>query len=382
MKILEVVFHLNSGGAERFVVDLSNELSKTNEVVLLALKEDKSNPEEFLFYKFDLSERVKYKNVGLPSSSYKPFTMWQVYKAIKAEKPDIVHMHAAGMPKFCYLANLLLGKKITFVQTIHNDVNRGYSTAIYDFLHATLGRWKMIRFAAISETNYQEQKKLYPHTMATCIVNGRAPMQPTEKIEDVRREIASLKKKTDTIVVLHVARCNPQKNQMLLIDSFNTLIAKGTDAMLLIIGNSYDSELGASLKVAAGPNIYFLGTRKNISDYMANADVFVLSSAFEGMPITIIEALLSGVPVVSTPVCGAVDAVDGKNGVLSDGYTTDSYTAALSKVISNLAYYKANAQKMKENSPYTIKACAEKYLEFFKSQETGESYPLLQKNHK
>ncbi|WP_288172837.1 glycosyltransferase family 4 protein, partial [Prevotella sp. CAG:255] len=97
MKIVEIVFHLNSGGAERFVVDLSNELSKTNEVVLLALKEDKSNPEEFLFYKFDLSERVKYKNVGLPSYSYKPSTMWQVYKAIKAENPDVVHMHAAGM---------------------------------------------------------------------------------------------------------------------------------------------------------------------------------------------------------------------------------------------------------------------------------------------
>ena len=367
MKILEIVFHLNSGGAERFVVDLSNELSKTNEVVLLALKEDKSNPEEFLFYKFDLSERVRYKNVGLPSFSYRLLTMWQVYKVIKAENPDIVHMHAAGMPKYCYLANLLLGKKMTFVQTIHNDVNRGYSTGVYDFLHATLGRWKMIRFAAISETNYVEQKKRYPHTMATCIVNGRAPMRPTEMIENVKREIASLKKNSDTVVVLHVARCNPQKNQMLLIDSFNALTAKGLNAILLVIGNSYDSELGASLKAAAAPNIHFLGTRKNISDYMANADIFVLSSAFEGMPITIIESLLSGVPVVSTPVCGAVDAVDGKNGVLSDGFTTESYMAALSKVISNLTYYKTNAQRMKDDSPYTIKACAEKYLDFFKA---------------
>lgn len=366
MKILEVVFHLNSGGAERFVVDLSNELSKTNEVILLALKEDKSNPEEFLFYKFDLSERVKYRNVGLPSSYYKFSAMWQVYKAIKEENPDIVHMHTVAMPVFCYLANLLLGKKMTFVQTIHGDINSGYSTVIYDFLHATLGRWKMIRFAAISETNYVEQKKRYPHTLATCIVNGRAPMQPTGKIEDVRREIASLKKKSDTIVILHVARCNPIKNQMLLIDSFNALTANGTDAVLLVIGNGYDSELGASLKAAARYNVHFLGTRKNISDYMVNADLFVLSSAYEGMPITIIEALLSGIPVVSTPVCGAVDAIDGKNGVLSDDFTVDGYTAALSKAIANLAYYKTNAQKMKDRSPYTIKSCADKYLEFFK----------------
>lgn len=368
MKILEIVFGLSSGGAERFVVDLSNELSKKNEVVLMALKEDKSNPNVSLFYKFDLSERVKYKNVGLPSTSYKLSTMWQVYKAIKSENPDIVHMHTEGMPKFCYLANLLLGKRMTFVQTIHNDINRGYSTIVYEFLHATLGRWKMIRFAAISKTNYQEQKKRYPHTMATCIVNGRAPMLPTGKIEDVRCEIDSLKKNPNTIVVLHVARCNPQKNQMLLIDSFNALTAKGIDAILLVIGNSYDSELGTSLKTAAGSNIYFLGTRKNISDYMANADIFALSSAFEGMPITIIEALLSGIPVVSTPVCGAVDAINGKNGILSKDFTTESYTAALLKVIDNLAYYKTNAHKMKDNSPYTIKACAEKYLEFFKAK--------------
>lgn len=368
MKILEIVFGLSSGGAERFVVDLSNELSKKNEVVLLALKEDKSNPNASLFYKFDLSERVKYKNVGLPSTFYKLSTMWQVYKAIKSENPDIVHMHAAGMPKFCYLANLLLGKKMIFVQTIHNDVNRGYSTIIYDFLHATLGRRKMIRFVAISETNYHEQKKRYPHTMATCIVNGRAPMLPTRIIEDVRYEIDSLKKNPNTIVVLHVARCNPQKNQMLLIDSFNVLTAKGIDAILLVIGNGYDSKLGTSLKTAAGSNIYFLGTRKNISDYMANADIFALSSAFEGMPITIIEALLSGIPVVSTPVCGAVDAINGKNGTLSKDFTTESYTAALSKLIENLTYYKTNAYRMKDNSPYTIKACAEKYLKFFNAK--------------
>lgn len=366
MKIVEVVFHLCPGGAERFVVDLSNELSKTNDVVLLALKEDKSNPDDALFYKFDLSERVKYKNVGLSSSSYEPMSMWKVYKAIKAENPNVVHMHAVGMPKFCYLANLLLGKKVTFVQTIHNDINRGYSTKLYDFVHYTLGCRKLIRFVGISETNYKDLKKYYPNSLSVCIVNGRAFLQPTSMAEKVKQEIASFKKNSDTIVVLHVARCDFQKQQILLIDSFNTIVERGKNAVLLMIGSKYDSELGASLKIAAGENVYFLGTRKNINDYMAYADIFALSSAFEGMPITIIEALLSGLPVVSTPVCGAVDAINGENGVLSDDFTTESYTAALSKTIDNLSYYKSNAQRMKENSPYAIKACAEKYLDFFK----------------
>ena len=65
MKILQVVFSLAFGGAERFVVDLSNELSKDNDVTLLALKAETCLP-FFSFYKFALSPNVKYVNLGLP----------------------------------------------------------------------------------------------------------------------------------------------------------------------------------------------------------------------------------------------------------------------------------------------------------------------------
>lgn len=58
MKILEVTFSLSSGGAERFVVDLSNELSRTNDVTLLTLKDDQVDPDRRQFYKFDLSPRL------------------------------------------------------------------------------------------------------------------------------------------------------------------------------------------------------------------------------------------------------------------------------------------------------------------------------------
>ncbi len=365
MKILQVLFHLSSGGAERFVVDLSNELSKTNDVTLMALKEDRSRPEISLFYKFDLSERVKYVNVGLSSTSYSPLTMWHVYRAIKAEHPDIVHMHTAGIPKFCYLANLLLGRKIRFIQTIHNDIDRGYSTWLYNLVHFTLGRKGLLRFAAISETNFQALVKRYPNTISTCIINGRAPIEPTAAFDKVKEEINSLKPTNDTKVILHVARCNVQKNQMLLIESFNELVNSNKDVVLLIIGAGFDSELGETLKTKSGRNIHFLGTRKNISDYMLNTDLFVLSSSFEGMPITLIEALLSGVPVVSTPVCGSVDAIDGRNGDVSLNFTKDSFVSTLNKVLDNIHEYRAYAQKKKTEIPYTIKSCAVKYMQFY-----------------
>lgn len=103
-----------------------------------------------------------------------------------------------------------------------------------------------------------------------------------------------------------------------------------------------------------------------MGDYLYNADVFTLSSSIEGMPITLLEAMLSGVPVVSTPVCGAVDVIDGKNGVLSKSFEVEDYAKALASVIENNEFYKKHALEGMNDSPYTIKRCAEKYMEFYK----------------
>lgn len=65
MKILQITFGLNPGGAERFVVDLSNELVKKHEVILLTLMDDQLEPEKAQFYRFDLNKRVQYKNLGI-----------------------------------------------------------------------------------------------------------------------------------------------------------------------------------------------------------------------------------------------------------------------------------------------------------------------------
>lgn len=78
MKILEIIFSLAPGGAERFVVDLSNELSKSNEVILLTLKKNRNNP-DYNFYMFDISPRVKHEDLGLPQN-YSPIGLWKVYK--------------------------------------------------------------------------------------------------------------------------------------------------------------------------------------------------------------------------------------------------------------------------------------------------------------
>ena len=169
------------------------------------------------------------------------------------------------------------------------------------------------------------------------------------------------------MLFLHVARFNPVKNQNLLIDSFNQLIKEGEDVNLVIIGDGFDSEDGLALQRKADERIHFIGTRKNVADYMLNTDIFCLSSDYEGMPITLLEASLAGVPAVSTPVCGAVDLIqDGINGFLSRSHSLEDYKSAVIKAIENFDGIKANATRMKDSCPYTIAECAKKYLDYFK----------------
>lgn len=107
MKIVEVITFLGSGGAERFIVDLSNELSKGNEVYLLTVLDDKKDAEIRNFYRFAIDSKVHYINLGLPNGlSYS--NQVAVKKAIDEIAPDIVHLHLACTLNYCAWATLSL----------------------------------------------------------------------------------------------------------------------------------------------------------------------------------------------------------------------------------------------------------------------------------
>lgn len=364
MKILEVIFSLSPGGAERFVVDLSNELSKQNEITILTLKDDNIDKETRQFYLYDLSEKVKYKNLPL-KDGFSIKSLVKIYESIKNENPDIVHLNGGNCPKFCILAILLLSKGIRFYQTIHNDMN-SYNDLFYKVIFSTFGRSNRMHFIALSKTNYDDLKRMHPYVDSVCIVNGRSPIEPTDSFEKVKKEMDSFRQTPNTKVFLNIARYSKQKNQELLIDAFSKLNENHIDAHLFIIGGGYECEEGKRLLSRAPSNVHYIGTKKNISDYQLNADIFTLSSLYEGMPITLLEAFLAGTPIVSTPVCGAIDLVkDGYNGKLSKGFNLDNYYEAIIYAIDNYEQLKDNSKIIKTNSEYTISNCASKYYDFF-----------------
>lgn len=360
MKIIQLTYNLCSGGAEKFVVDLSNQLAaEGHDVTLCILRTDLDK--DSIFNKQFLSEKVKFHSLKL-SPGFSPSKCQKVDKYIKSQRPDIVHCHLNVIPYI--FKTSIFNRNIKFFHTLHNIAANTGGVGIQYHLNKFFYRHNLIRSVCISrlcQHSYEEYYKLYN---APYIDNGRAIVSPSEKHKDVEKEIISYKKSQKTKVFIHVARFNKQKNQHLLIDSFNRLSAENVDYTLLVIGRDFDTPDGRKLQDIANDRIHFLGEKDNVSDYLLCSDAFCLSSSYEGLPISILEALSCGVTPICTPVGGIPDVIKNKkNGYLSTGLDPDEYCSAIKQFIEKpidknqlIDFYKTN---------YSIEVCAKKYESLF-----------------
>jgi len=79
----------------------------------------------------------------------------------------------------------------------------------------------------------------------------------------------------------------------------------------------------------------FLGARTDVAQLLASSDIFVLASRFEGLPISILEAMRAGLPVVATNVGGVRELVDDQTGILVPAGDPSSLAAAIRELIAN-----------------------------------------------
>ncbi len=135
------------------------------------------------------------------------------------------------------------------------------------------------------------------------VPNGIAAPRPATAREAVRQALGLA---PADMLVLHVGRFMPQKAQEVLVAAF-ALLPDDLSARLLMIG---DGETRAAVAAqATGLPVTFLDAREDLPCVMRAADLFVLPSRFEGLPLVLLEAMALGLPVVATRICGIVDAL-------------------------------------------------------------------------
>ena len=149
--------------------------------------------------------------------------------------------------------------------------------------------------------------------------------------------------------IVSVGRLMQQKNQKMLLAAFKSVVGKYPDYQLVIYGEgpmredleAYAKELGIEKSISLP------GSVADVHDRIKDAEVFVLSSDYEGMPNALIEAMCLGLPVISTKVSGATDLIkDHENGIL----TELDHQEELETAIIELIEHPALAEKLAKNA--------------------------------
>lgn len=357
MRIVEVIPQLSSGGAERFVVDLCNQLEEYgHEVIVISLSRlDSSDGTNF--YLSDLSKSIKIiemnKKRGVDVCLFK-----SLFNVIRDLKPDVVHSHLRALPYL--LPAFFLTKGIKYVHTVHNDAKVEASDAFNRISRKIAFKSKRCLPVTISKESDSSFQKYYGNNIQRELIINGSPKKDSHSGNAV--EVMAAKEK-GKITLVSVARHDEQKNLLSLIKALNEI----PEIELFLIGNN-NTEYGKLMKEMARSNIHILGERRNPRDYMGAADGFVLPSIYEGMPITLIECFsVGGFPIV-TPVGGMKNmVVNNQNGLIIPSPSVKDIKACIEGFIQ-LPKERINQIRrasLESFDMYNINTCAKRYLKIF-----------------
>jgi glycosyltransferase involved in cell wall biosynthesis len=158
-----------------------------------------------------------------------------------------------------------------------------------------------------------------------------------------------------SMLIATVGRLVEAKGHRYLIESAKPVLSRFPDAHFLIIG---DGELRTELERQAAQlevaeHVHFLGTRKEVAGLLAAADLFVLPSLWEGLPMALLEAMAAAKPIVSTAVAGTDETIiSGQTGLV----VPPRDSLALAEGISHLLREPAEAQAMGQAARRLVEA--------------------------
>lgn len=364
MRIMQVIYTLSSGGAERLVVDLCNEYAKAGHDVEICVVRDLDISKNS-FYFADLDKRIYVRNLRIASRSIFSYII-RIYKALNEFKPDIVHAHL-NVINYLFLWALLYKGVCKFVHTIHNEADKEVKHKCEWIMRRFFYKRRLIQAVTISNSTTNSFVKFYGVDTFIQIENGRSRMEKRDHgVDPGVLMMLQEKMLQENTVFVHVARFAKQKNQAVLIQTFNELVKSRHNVVLLVIGAGFDSPAGLDLQKAAKENIYFLGEVKNVGWFYRNCDAFCLTSFHEGMPITLIEALSEGCLPICTRAGGVVDMFEnGVTGILADEMTLESYYGAVVHYLNNKDNFCRDKMQALYQKRYSIERCASVYLDLY-----------------
>lgn len=354
MKIVQVMPDFGLAGAETMVENLSCGLAAEGCDVLVI---------SFFDLHTAITERIENRGIKIKylgkKRGFDPSIISKMRKIIKAYQPGVIHTHRYVLP-YAFLASM--GFKAKRVHTVHN-VAQKEQTKVGKNINRVLFRYFNVVPVALSKEIQRTIQEVYglPDNRIPVVFNG---------IDLSRCIVKESYARKDTFTVLHIGRFMDVKNHELLLRSFARFKGQHSDARLQLLG---DGELKENMMQLAGQlnitdAVEFAGLQSNVYPWLHNADVFILPSKFEGMPMTLIEAMGTGLPIIASNVGGIPDMLSSQKEALLIEPKEEKIIEALEMVYSDAKkreYWGRNA--LQRSSLFSSQAMARKYLQLYSS---------------
>ncbi|QIO10185.1 glycosyltransferase [Acinetobacter lanii] len=364
MKILYLITGLGGGGAEKVVVDLADRMTDLGHEVKIAYLKGQVVVRP-------TSKTIELVGLGLDTLSHL-FDTYQKYKAlITTYHPDVVHAHMVHANIFARLTRKFLSIPKLICTAHSNNEGGKLRMMAYGITHSLADLTTNVSQSACESF---ERLGAVPMGGIHKIYNGidLGRFQKNHNIKKLKEN--KFPSYSQCKIILAVGRLDEAKDYPNLISAFKDMLIQfqhDAQPMLLIAGEGHQRPQIESLisEYKLNANIKLLGRRDDIHELMSIADLFVLSSSFEGFGLVVAEAMACETFVVATD-CGGVKEVMGGTGIL----VPPKNSRALSQALLN-ALALSKDEKIKNNqialnyviNNFDLNVIVKKWIEIYES---------------
>ncbi len=366
MRVLYVVETLEIGGAERVVTDLVSHMPEGVESFVCCLKQSGPMAER-------LPEGVKVFELMAPEGNSVKVPL-QLARIIRSQGIDIIHSHNWSTFVESGLAAKIVNNKpiISTIHGMYTEYDDTIVAAIKKNIRRLVERFLARKFVKICTVSSKIAEYTVPHldvpSEKVCtIINGIQTEKKKKQSRALRKELGV---ELNDVVLCFVGRVAKVKNLKYLLSVMPEIIKSTAGVKLLIIGDGDEREAleRYSKQIGLTENVLFCGFQENPMDFLTIADIFVLTSLYEGVSIALLESMAAGIPSIVTDVGGNKDVVkDSVTGFVVSLNSKKELIDRLKRLINDSELRKsfARASKKRVNDYFNIKNTVEKYHDIY-----------------
>jgi glycosyltransferase involved in cell wall biosynthesis len=327
---MQLVLGLSPGGTERLVIELCRRLNHEMQSMVCCLDEPGA-------WATELTER------GIPvvamgrTPGFHPSLAFRLRDVMRTHAIEVVHCHHYTPYVYGVLA-AALHRSVRVIFTEHGRLHGVGISTKRRLVNPVLAKWPARIFSVSRALKFDMVREGFPDRAITVLYNGievGAPPQPAERA--AMRQALGIP--AESTVIGTVGRLDPVKNLGLLLEARALLGDRLSSTRIVIVGDGPERQALVDRAAALGISdvTHFTGHRADAREVMSTFDVYANCSTYEGVSLTILEAMAAALPVVATRVGGNPEVVvDGETGVLIP-VDARGLAAAISRLAENYA---------------------------------------------